>query len=147
MMKHLIPALVVGMLLTIASCRPDPSTDPVPTIEFMSVDPSTVVEFQDSLTFTISYQDGDGDLGENNPSTENLFLKDSRNGVTYGFRIQQLAPIGSEISIQGELNVILNHTSITDGSSSQSVTYEIWVIDRAGNESNHVDTGPVTVTG
>lgn len=146
MMKHLIPALVVGILITIASCKPDPATDPVPTIEFMSVDPSTVVEFQDSLTFIISYQDGDGDLGENNPTAENLFLRDSRNGVTYGFRIQQLAPTGSEISIQGELNVILEHTSITDGSSSQSVTYEIWVIDRAGNESNHVETGPVTVT-
>jgi hypothetical protein len=145
-MKQFVLYSLVGLTLSIGACKPDAATDPVPTIEFMSVEPSVVTEFQDSLTFRISYQDGDGDLGENDPSAENLYLKDSRNEVTYGFRIQQLAPTGSDISIQGELNVTLDHTSITDGSTSQTVTYEIWVVDRSGNQSNRVQTGPVTVT-
>lgn len=145
-MKDLVPILLIGLTICVSSCKPDPASDPVPTIEFISVEPSAVVEFQDSLTLRISYQDGDGDLGENSPDAENLYLKDSRNDVTYGFRIQQLAPTGSEISIQGELDVILEHTSITDASTSQTVTYEIWVVDRSGNESNRVQTGVVTVS-
>ena len=139
---------IIALMLVFAasSCKKDDvEISDVPEIEFVSVNPSTVVEYQDSLTFTISYRDGDGDLGENGVGVENLFLTDSRNDVTYTFRIKQLAPDGADIAIQGNLNVVLQSAAILDGSASQTFTYEIYVVDRAGNQSNTVTTSSVTV--
>ena len=96
--------------------------------------------------FTIYYQDGDGDLGENDPEVENLFIEDNRTNGAQGFRIQQLAPSDAAIQIAGTLNVELRNTGITDGSNSQTVSWDVWVVDRSGNKSNVVTSPEVTVT-
>lgn len=139
--------LYIGVcILIVASCKKDKNTiSNTPAIEFVSVTPSQVKEYQDEISFTISYIDGDGDLGENNPDVKNLFLTDSRNGVTYEYRIQQLAPDGATIAIKGNLSVILNNTGITDGSNSQTFTYSMYIVDRAGNQSNTITSSPVVV--
>ncbi len=120
--------------------------DPVPRIELLSVIPSTAVEFNDSIVFTIKYRDNDGDLGENDPDVKNLFLTDNRIGIQYSYRIQQLAPSGSSIPIEGNLELILNTIARTDTSLSQeAVTFSIYVVDRAGNKSNVVTSSPVII--
>lgn len=133
------------MLSTLSACDKLTAISEVPEIVFESVVPNVVTEYQDSLYFTVSYRDGNGDLGENNTDNNNLFIQDSRNQVTYGFRIQQLAPDNSDIAIQGNLNVTLPNTAIINGGASESVSYSIWVVDRAGNESNRVSSSTVTV--
>lgn len=142
-LKTILPLLIV---LAIASCKKDDIViSDTPEIEFVSVTPSTVVEYQDSLVFTIWYRDGDGDLGENGNAVDNLFLTDSRNNVTYKFRIPQLAPDDANITIEGNLNVTLQNTAVLNGSSSESFNYSIYVVDRAGNQSNTVTSSTVTV--
>ncbi len=136
---------LLGAALFLAACDTAPEISDIPEISFESVVPNVVTEYQDSLYFTISYRDGNGDLGENNTDENNLFIQDSRNDVTYGFRIQQLAPTNADIIIQGNINVTLDNTAIIDGGASESVSYTIWVVDRAGNESNRVSTSTVTV--
>jgi len=127
------------------SCHKDDAINSnTPTIELVSVSSSNVTE-GDPLTFRIHYTDGDGDLGENNADAHNLFLIDNRVNVTYEYRIQELAPSGSSLIIRGNLDVELKTTAITDGSNSQSVTYSIYVVDRAGNQSNTVTTGSITI--
>ena len=84
-------------------------------------------------------------MGENTPEVKNLFLKDLRNNVEYEYRLQQLAPDNSEIAIQGTFEIELNNTTITDGSDQQTFSYEIRVIDRAGNQSNIITSTPLTV--
>lgn len=144
--KIFVPAFVL-LAITITSCKKDdPEISDVPEIEFVSVTPGTVVEYQDSLVFTISYRDGDGDLGQNGNNIDNLFLTDSRNNVSYKFRIPQLAPDDADITIEGNLNVTLQSTAVLNGSTSESFNYSIYVIDRAGNQSNTVTTSTVTVT-
>ena len=130
----------------IVSCKKDNSISTTPEIAFVSVSPSVVKEYKDSIVFTISYRDGDGDLGENNADAKNLFLTDNRNGITYQFRISQLAPTGSSVAIKGNLNVVLNNTGITNATSSQTVSYNIYVKDRAGNQSNTITTSAITVS-
>tara|TARA_R110002072_G_scaffold4424_7_gene31065 strand:+ start:2040 stop:2483 length:444 start_codon:yes stop_codon:yes gene_type:complete len=137
--------IVIGLLSTLSACDKLTAISEVPEIVFESVVPNVVTEYQDSLYFTVSYRDGNGDLGENNTDNNNLFIQDSRNQVTYGFRIQQLAPDNSDIAIQGNLNVTLPNTAIINGGASESVSYSIWVVDRAGNESNRVSSSTVTV--
>ena len=131
----------------LSSCEKDPGEiSPIPEIEFVSVTPQNVHEYTDSLVFTISYRDGDGDLGENDPDAENFFLADSRNNVIYKFRIPQLSPDNSTIAIEGKVHATLANTAIIDGSASQTFAYSIYVKDRAGNQSNTVTSSQVTVT-
>lgn len=146
MKKLLVYSLVVAAISSMLNaCNTNEPISEVPEISFESVMPNVVTEYQDSLVFTISYRDGNGDLGENNTDNDNVFLQDSRNQVAYGFRIQQLAPDNANIAIQGNLNITLPNTAIVNGGQTESVTYTIWVVDRAGNESNKVTSSTVTV--
>lgn len=140
---------IIGCLgFSIAACKKDKAVviSTTPTIEFASISPSTALEYQDKITIVISYKDGDGDLGENVPDIKNLFLTDTRNNVTYAYRISQLAPASQAVAIQGTLSVELKNTAITDGSASQAVNYTLYVKDRAGHVSNTVTTSPITIT-
>lgn len=112
----------------------------------MSITPSNVKEYQEQITITISYKDGDGDLGENTPDVKNLFVTDSRNNVTYKYRISQLAPSGDPVAIQGGIPIILKNTALSTGSSSESVSFSIYVKDRAGNQSNTITSSAITVS-
>jgi len=141
-MRRLTYILIVLLLF---ACKKDDALSVVPTLEFQSINPSIAQEYIDDIIITISYADEDGDLGENFPDIDNLFVEDSRNGIVYHFRIPQLAPNENEISIEGNFNIKINGTGITDESSSQQVNYNIYVKDRAGNKSNTITTSSITI--
>ncbi len=117
-----------------------------PVIEFLSVTPSSAKEYSDIIKFQIKYKDHDGDLGDNDPNVTNLFVKDLRNSVEYKFRTKQLSPNNATIAIEGNLNIELPPTAITNGADSESTTFEIYVKDRAGNISNTVTSTVVLIT-
>ena len=140
---------LLATALSFTACKEDEIDllDPIPQIINVSVNPTTVVEFEDEITFSVEYRDGDGDLGENDPNVTNLFVIDNRVGITESFRVSQLAPDNANVPITGTLQVILPSTGITDNSTSQTVNYTIYMVDRAGNESNRFTTGDITVNG
>ncbi len=143
----IFPALLLLGATLLGSCKKDaPVYSDVPQIKLESVSPSSVKEYKEAVVFVISYEDGDGDLGEDSPDVKNLFITDNRIGVTYEYRIPQLAPQGAGIIIRGNLSVSIRNTGITDGSSSQTVTYSVHLLDRAGHESNTVTSTAITVT-
>jgi len=144
MMKRIVLRLL-PILMLITGCAKDEPISPVPEITFVSATPQTVTAYSTPLVVTISYLDGDGDLGQNNTDANNLFMEDSRNGVIYGFRVRQLAPDDANIAITGNLNVELPSVPIIGSGDSETFTYTIHVVDRAGNESNRVVTAPITV--
>lgn len=140
-----IPVVVMSV---ITGCKKEGKdfSDPVPQLSFVSVTPASATEFSDSLVFTIRYRDNDGDLGENSPDAENLFLKDNRIGIEYAYRVQQLAPTGSQVPIEGNLQVVLNTIARTDTTLAQeTATFSIYMKDRAGHKSNTVTSSPVTI--
>jgi hypothetical protein len=141
-MKKLLYILI---LIVLFSCKKEEEVSVIPIIDFESISPNTAQEYTDDIIITISYTDGDGDLGENNPDIHNLFVEDNRNGIEYKFRIPELSPSGSTITIEGNFNITINGTGITDESSSQKVDYSIYVKDRAGNTSNKVTTSSITI--
>jgi hypothetical protein len=141
-MKKLLYILILVVLF---SCKKEEEVSDVPAIAFESISPNTAQEYTDDIIITISYTDGDGDLGENNPDINNLFVEDNRNGIEYKFRIPELSPSGSTITIEGNFNITINGTGITDESSSQKVDYSIYVKDRAGNKSNIITTSSITI--
>ena len=141
-MKKLLYILI---LIVLFSCKKEEEVSEIPIIDFVSISPTTAQEYTDDIIITISYADADGDLGENNPDIYNLFVEDKRNNIIYHFRIPELSPNGSTITIEGNFNITINGTGITDSSSSQSVNYDIYVKDRAENTSNKVTTSSITI--
>lgn len=136
---------VVAAALLWGGCKKEELFSEVPAIELITFGPQTAVEFQDSIFFSISYTDGDGDLGENGTDDHNLIVTDSRIGVNYKYRIKLLVPNGANVPIKGVLNFSIPNTFITDGSNSQPVNYAIQVTDRAGHASNVVTAGPISI--
>jgi hypothetical protein len=141
-MKNIIYLSAIVLLF---SCEKEQVISDTPIIEFKSISPATVQEYSDDIIITISYSDGDGDLGENNPDIHNLFVEDNRNGIVYQFRIPHLAPDNNSIAIEGNFNITINGSGITDESSNQQVNYAIYVTDRAGNKSNTIITSSITI--
>jgi len=135
--------ILIALLLF--ACKKDETLSVIPVIEFQSINPLIAQEYIDDIIITISYTDEDGDLGENTPEIDNLFVEDSRNGIIYHYRIPQLAPNGNDIPITGNFNIIIDGSGITDESSSQQVNYTIYVTDRAGNSSNSIATPSITI--
>jgi len=148
-MRNLNFYLLLTMLLILISCKKEeakPVFDPIPHIAFLEMSPGSVKAYKDSVSFVISYEDGDGDLGENTAGSENLFLKDLRTGASYTFRIRRLVPGDEKAPIKGTLKFVLPFVILTDDSSTQQeVRFEIKLRDRAGNESNTVQTGMLQV--
>ncbi len=144
---------LLALVLLVVSCGkddPDELLTVVPMIELIKVIPESnqVQQYTDELTFTISYSDGDGDLGTEDPDVPSIELVDTRNPdvLKFDYHLSPRAPSGSELKITGELNVILNHTIIIDeNNNSETTTFKIRIKDRAGNWSNEVETGVITV--
>jgi hypothetical protein len=141
-MKNIIYLSAIVLLF---SCEKEQVISDTPIIEFKSISPATVQEYSDDIIITIFYSDGNGDLGENNPDIHNLFVEDNRNGIVYQFRIPHLAPDNNSIAIEGDFNITINGSGITDESSSQQLNYAIYVTDRAGNKSNTITTSNITI--
>lgn len=137
--------LYIILLIFLFSCKKENPISEIPEIGFISISPAIVQEFSDEIIITISYFDANGDLGENNPDVKNMFIKDNRNEIRYEYRISELAPNGNNIAIQGNFNVKITGTGITDESSSQNVDYDIYVKDRAANKSNTITTSSITI--
>ena len=146
------------MLIFSLNCQKETTTtidaDPlgeiskIPEIELLEVTPLSVVQYADSISFKIKYLDGDGDLGEPNPDIKTIFLIDSRapNDLIFDFHLSPRAPLDAIIAVQGELDIILNNTILVDDvNSSETATFSIFIKDRAGNESNQLQSPEITI--
>jgi hypothetical protein len=138
---------LVVIILLFAGCKKDEVNFPVePFIKMISITPATAIQYSDPVKITIHYEDGDGDLGENNDNVKNCFVTDNRIGITYEYRFKQLAPLNANIPIEGNLNIEMGGQVITDSSSSQTASYTIYIIDRAGHYSNSITTNEISIT-
>ncbi|MCR9285875.1 hypothetical protein OAF63_00935 [Saprospiraceae bacterium] len=128
--------------------NPTPDISEVPEITLIGVSQTTVVSGIDSLSFVINYTDGDGDLGTEDPDETSIEIIDQRDSETliFNYHLQPLAPLGNEIAITGELNIVLDHTIVLDDSNdSETTTFTIRLKDRAGNWSNILETETITI--
>ena len=64
--------LTLIVIISFLSCEKDSNIiSEIPNIQLQNVTPMIVEEFNTPITFTIFYQDGDGNLGENSPDIKN----------------------------------------------------------------------------
>ncbi|MBC8266141.1 MAG: hypothetical protein H8E84_04160 [Flavobacteriales bacterium] len=116
-----------------------------PLISIKKVSPSIVQEFTQSVLLEVAYEDGNGDLGFQDPDILSLSVHDSRLSEADMYHIPPLAPNGEEVYIKGTFNIYLNTTFLIGVGSSERLTYTVKVKDRAGNWSNTVTSEEITI--
>lgn len=117
----------------------------VPEISLERISHDTIREYKDVLTLSVKYQDGDGDLGFVEPSKYAVFVRDLRLPEFDGFYIGPLAPLESDIAIQGVIHIEFPSLFLFGNRTSETTVFEIKFIDRSGNESNLITTEPVVI--
>ncbi len=146
------------------SCIQPPDLPDEPVITFTGVSKNTIDQGslnQDSLVVFFNFTDGDGDIGVE-PSMRrvdnfDLFVFDTRTGnLQDRFFMPHVPPKGAGNGITGSARVVLFGTCCIyeDGTAdceanedepTDTIVYEIFIIDRAGNESNRIQTTPITI--
>lgn len=135
------------ILITVACEEPTPITfDENPTIVIEAITPTTVKEFSEPITITIAYKDGNGDLGFEDPDKAVVYIKDARLLATDTYHLSPRAPLNSNIPIEGIFSIALKNTFILGNANQETTNYEIYLVDRAGNQSNTVTTQMITIT-
>lgn len=137
-MKKLI--LLCSVILFFFACKKEETMSSTPKISWESYGPGQIQALQDSIYFSISYEDLEGDLGSTNPDDKNLFITDDRFPLTYEMRIPEIVPNGQSASIKGTLNFSLANTVLKGQNDEEAVTFSITIVDRAGNTSNELKT-------
>lgn len=149
-MKSIRHSYLLLALLALAGCETDPVFPDEPQIRFVSITPAVATAFTaDEIQVTIHYEDGDGDLGYTGDPVNNLFLTDLRaafvgnSGRVSAFSFESLTPDTKNPSIQGDITITL--TTPPYDSAEEPLTLEIYLVDRAGHESNRITTTGITI--
>lgn len=154
--------LLLGVL---TSCTQPPDYPIEPVLEFTSLSRNTMIQGsgpQDSLIVNFSYTDGDGDLGNNSDSLD-VFFTDTRlaNGVPLTYKLPFVPLQGTGNGISGEISIQIPTSCCTVPDNPQinlcdnpipdmfprdTLVYEIYIKDRAGNESNRILTDDIILS-
>ncbi len=137
------------LILILASCRPDSVVYPIePQIELVDFTPMEVPEFG-TLKLTLSYRDGDGDLGGQPDNQTDLFLLDTRDSsrfpsgydgiIRYNMPRFYEGPLPQ--SIQGTIEISIPGIVRLDPSNPREpLAFRVFILDRAGHRSDTVTT-------
>ena len=158
-MKALKYTLFLSIAMFIACTKPPDYSD-TPEIAFISLSETTMTQGsqnEEFITLTISFTDGDGDIGIDG-GEPSVYFKDLRDGSEFITFVTPVVPeqgVGNGIS--GEMYIKVNttcciHPNQNDGCNSDfsdypidSLIYEVYIIDRSGNKSNVIETAPITL--
>ena len=157
--------VLIAMLFS-GGCTQPPEYPIEPVISYVGMTKNTMVQgdgTEDQTWVTISFTDGDGDIGffkEGSSQVEtDLFIRDLRlDAVTEKFTIPFVPELGAANGISGEITFRMYTTCciFPEWVSGQpapcdtspeypmdTVQYEIYIKDRAGHESNRIQTEPI----
>ncbi len=153
--------MAVALAVVAVGCFPKEQFPVEPRI----ADP-VLVQFNDSASLTISFTDGDGDIGLNASDVQppfdtgstfyhNLFLEyeELRNGewvrptllLPFYYRIPRITPAGQNKALEGEISVALKPWPIIPGNPYDTVRFTVKLVDRGLNQSNTETTPAVKV--
>lgn len=144
-------SLIIISLPIFVSCLKDNDFAEVPAIDFVEfVSFTNESDEVDSAKFVFNFQDGDGDLGSDNPLEINCYLiYEEKNGSSITtfpeiddreYNLPNLTPNANDKNIEGEISLILKPAPIFNILTDSSYRYKCYVIDRAGNSSNVIYT-------
>lgn len=150
-----------------SGCYQEPEFAEVPAIEFQDISKAIRIDQfsganKDSVTITISFQDGDGDLGLNNEEINEAQLNEEYNYVVRVFRkvrgnfveFEPFIPYSGFFfrlknddkpgPIEGTLDYSIDFPHPFTP-KRDSVQFQIYLKDRAGNISNTIETETIVL--
>ena len=140
---------ITALLFMAVACSKSNTFDevypPEPVIRLVSISPTKMQEFSDSLVVVIRYQDGDGDLGFTHPDSNALEVQDARLVRPDYYFVPPLAPLNSTLSITGELRFGIRGAFVLGSNNEENTSFTIRIKDRAGNWSNTITTQEITI--
>ncbi len=172
MRKHVnTPKALIIILMTsliFSSCYKEPSFGFVPAIEFNDISKDIRIDQytgakKDSIILTVKFQDGDGDLGFDTEEIGNivdrtdfnyvvrLFRKDKGTFIEYkpletlsGFfpKLKNDDKVGP---IEGNLSYRIQIETAFWPYKKDTVKFEVYIKDRAGNKSNSTESEPIII--
>ncbi len=156
-MQITAPLLSCLFILLLAACVQGPNLSEIPALEYQGISKDTMDQGSgtaDFLTLFLHIEDGDGDIGnDQEDGTFNLFVFDSRTGNLYD-QANLIPKVPEGVSEKGvfidmELTVFETCCLFPDNIPPcespdlyplDSLTLDVYLIDRAGNQSNTVST-------
>lgn len=150
--------LLFSLALFLVSCTKQPKDyPPEPQIYYQSITPRLLnLNDTTSVVIQLTFTDGDGDIGRDRAeTTKSIFLKDSRDTSSALFTISQPFPFIDDYmrptkgGLEGYLTIRLGkqYFSIADSLHlalrKDTLHYNIYIKDDAGNISNVVQTDPL----
>ena len=156
--------LLIPLFSGLSSCIKEDQYPVVPQIEFSGYGIYSAVDGTDSACkINISYTDGDGDIGLTEddilePYKYNYYLKwmqlvDGQmievvlpnDSITFNARIPILTPSGRNKNIKGDISMNFDLYFNSYLLTSDTIGFEIYIIDRALNKSNTVTTPKLAI--
>jgi hypothetical protein len=147
-------------LLGIMSCYKTPTYPIIPHIDFAGYTVTQPYIIPDTGNLRITFTDGDGDLGMLNNSDSGTLSKVFIYNIKYSLTSPSNIPIipqkGTTKAISGSIDIKLAGSlgvGLFDESSCllfqhplDTLTFSIYIVDRAGNKSNVITTPPLVVS-
>lgn len=145
-------ALFFIMLFAFTACKKHSSISSVPSIAFVSMTPDSIKQGSGEDTVYINFRltDGDADLGNRDPASADydIYIKDSRNDTFQGYFFPEIAQAVEDpakgvtgtcvFKLLGAL-VYCRQDSL-HLATGDTTHFELYIKDRAGNNSNHITT-------
>jgi hypothetical protein len=161
--RCIIPVTILIALIYL-SCEPIEKISEIPEIHFKSYT-SVLVDTNDVITpgglLVFSFKDGDANFGidesETNPVKANLFLipfqkvnssYDSIDSAIYGrtypiFRHEKMDRTSGNTTVKGDIELLITYFLPPP---FDTIRFDFYIVDRAGNESNVESTTDIAVS-
>jgi len=145
MNKIIYTFTILSILFFLQNCEKKEESS-APIISLVSITPTTVAEFTDSIIIIVHYIDNDGDIGIPDADKNSLWIQDARLENPDEYFISPLAPLNTEVAIEGEFRIKLKNTFKLGTAAQETTSFKIWIIDRNLAKSNVIETPKITIT-
>ncbi len=135
----------MAISVMVISCKKEEEKAAAPIITYKSISSTTAVEFSNSLTIQIAYEDFQGDLGESDPDNFSVRVRDARLNDYDWYHIPPVTPENQELHVKGALSVELDPLFLLGIGTEEYTRFSIEIRDRQGNWSNTVTTPNVLI--
>lgn len=144
--------VLVSLLVILSACKKKSNSSVVPAINFTSLTPDSVknLALEDTVFINFHIVDGDGDLTS---STGGVYLKDSRFDSAAPYRLpfpdvptDAVSPkdgLDAICTVRLAAGILMNLRP--DHLTNDTLSYELYIVDGAGHESNHVQTSRIYI--
>lgn len=143
--------LFLALLAAFSSCKNNNSMSNIPSISLISMTPDSIKQgaSEDTVYIKFGLEDGDADLGHDVSSTDkDIYIRDNHTDSFTGYNFPEIAQgildpskgitgactfkmLGALIYVRQDSIHLLN---------GDTVSYELYIKDKAGNNSNHITT-------